>query len=55
MVAVEFDGPDHRVKKKKIADTKKDQAAESLGYRVVRKEVKRATVIPSCVLDGVIP
>ena len=55
MIAVEFDGPDHRVEKQKSADAKKDQAAEALGYRVVRKEVKRATVIPSCVLDGVIP
>ena len=55
MVAVEFDGPDHRVKRQKIADAKKDQAAEALGYRVIRKEVKRAAVIPSCVLDGVVP
>ncbi len=55
MVAVEFDGPDHRNEKQRISDTKKDQAAKALGYTVVRKEVKRAAVIPSCVLDMIVP
>ena len=55
MVAIAFDGPDHRVEKQKATDTRKDKEAESLGYSVLRREVKRAAVIPSSVLDGVVP
>ena len=55
MVAVEFDGPDHRIAKQRAADAKKDTEAENIGYTVVRIEVKRATVIPSNVLDGIVP
>ena len=29
--------------------------AVELGYTVLRREVKRATVIPSCALDGIVP
>jgi very-short-patch-repair endonuclease len=55
MVAVEFDGPDHRREKQRLSDAKKTQTAEDLGYIVLRREVKRATVIPNAVLDGVVP
>ena len=53
-VAVEFDGPDHRIEKQKLEDAKKTQTAEALGYTVVRRAVKRAAVIPSETLDGVV-
>jgi very-short-patch-repair endonuclease len=55
MIAIEFDGPDHKVEKQRTADTKKSQTAEDLGYTVLRREVKRATVIPSATLDGIVP
>ena len=55
MIAVEFDGPDHRREKQRLSDAKKTQTAEDLGYIVLRREVKRATVIPNAVLDGVVP
>jgi len=55
MVAIEFDGPDHKIEKQRDIDTKKANAAVELGYTVLRREVKRATVIPSCALDGIVP
>ena len=55
MVAVEFDGPEHRGEKQKLTDAKKDQIAETLGYTVVRRDVQRATVIPSAALNGIVP
>ena len=55
MVAVEFDGPDHRTEKQRTADARKDEEAKNLGYTVVRREVKRAAVIPSAVLYGIVP
>jgi len=55
MVVVEFDGPDHRIEKQRTADARKDEEAKNLGYVVVRREVKRAAVIPSAVLNGIVP
>lgn len=54
MTIIEFDGPDHKIEKQRIKDIAKDDLAASLGFKVLRKEVKRASVIPSSVLDGVV-
>jgi very-short-patch-repair endonuclease len=54
MVAIEFDGPDHRIAKQRLEDAEKTHAAEALGYTVIRRAVKRATVIPRAVLDGIV-
>ena len=55
MVAIEFDGPDHKIEKQRQADEKKAQIAESLGYTVLHRQVKRASVIPANALDGIVP
>jgi len=49
---VEFDGPSHREGRQRMEDGAKDKLAAKLGWRVVRREVKRATVIhPSTIED----
>jgi len=55
MVAIEFDGPDHRVEKQRQMDAKKETQALMLGYTVLRIAVKRGSIIPASVLTGIVP
>jgi len=55
MIAVEFDGPDHRIEKQRETDAKKEAQAVRLGYTVLHRQVKRASVIPANALDGIVP
>src|ERR1019366_5233923 len=53
-VAVEFDGPNHRGTKQREVDWNKSKMAEVLGYLVLHREVKRASVFPASILDGIV-
>ena len=53
-VLIEFDGPYHRDSRQKVLDGEKDEVAKDLGYRIIRVETERASVIPVEVIEKIL-
>jgi len=51
-VLVEFDGPDHKLIYQKKIDREKESVARSLGFSVVRRDVKPMAIIPISAIKG---
>jgi very-short-patch-repair endonuclease len=49
---VEFDGPHHRSIKQRIRDAEKDALAMAVGFKVFRRRVAAASMIPVSAIEG---